>query len=146
MRVYAVDPGKMTGVAWIDTDHPLSFQSWMLPHMDFLESAWAFLVNSSDDVDLIVCESFIITAQTLKKTRGNWSLEQIGCLRWMCHHQRVEFELQSPADAKGFADNTRLKEVGWYKTGAGHDNDAARHLLLAVARHDSGAFKELIKS
>lgn len=143
MKILALDPGKLSGFAWLNTDDLTSFTSWMLPHMEALNDVWAHV--EARTVDLIVCESFIITAQTLKKSRGeNWSLEQIGATRWMCSLHDIPFELQSPADAKSFVDDRRLSDVGWRKTGPGHDNDAARHLLLAVARYDSGVFKELL--
>jgi hypothetical protein len=144
MIIFAVDPGKMTGFARWDNGH---FSSSMLEHMPFLESMWLVLLMPQNRPDLVVCESFIITAQTLKKSRGeNWSLEQIGAIRWMCHTHGVPFKLQTPADAKSFVKNERLKELGWYKPGAGHDNDAARHLLLALARNDPPAFTALMRN
>ena len=93
-----------------------------------------------------MCESYVITASTLRKTRGeNWSLESIGALRWMANKHRVEFVLQTPADAKRFADDRKLKAAGWYfPTPGGHANDAARHLMLYLARNDVELFKRVI--
>jgi hypothetical protein len=138
MNVLAIDPGKESGWAeWYNGQ----FSSAMMPHNTLLDLAWTDMHN----YDMVAVESYIITAATLKKTRGdNWSLEQIGALRWMAHRHNVKFVLQSPADAKSFVKNDRLAGLGWYKTGPGHDNDAARHLLLALANHDSRTFRELV--
>lgn len=85
---------------------------------------------ASGEVSDVVCESFTIAAHTAKKTRQYWSLESIGAIRWACMKAGVSFTLQSPADAKGFATDAKLKALGWYTpTKDGHANDAARHLL-----------------
>ena len=60
----------------------------------------------------------------------NWSLELIGVTRWLCMYYGKELVFQSPAEAKGFASNKRLKAVDLYFPSAGgHQNDAVRHLL-----------------
>jgi hypothetical protein len=140
VRILAVDPGKITGYAQISTEWP--FESTQLPMLDFL--GWAeYVISEPDGPEVVVCESFIVNAQTLRKTRGeNWSLEQIGVLRWFCHKAEVPFTLQSAASAKGFVDDDRLKHVGWYHgTTGGHANDAARHLLTFIAKQ--GKLSEL---
>jgi len=78
----------------------------------------------------VVCESYIVTANTLKKSRQNWSLEGIGVFRYLARTSDAEFTLQSPADAKTFATDEKLKAMGWHVPGRDHANDASRHLLL----------------
>ena len=132
--ILAVDPGKTTGLATWAEDEP--FMSAQLPHMEFLDWTWDILWT---EIDAVVCESYIITAATLRKTRGeNWSLEQIGALRWMCERTRgvTSFTLQSPSEAKSFATDAKLRKVGWYKPGQDHANDASRHLLVYLIRHN----------
>lgn len=142
VKFLAVDPGKVSG--WAAWDHQ-GFVSGEFECQELLDFAWS-MISGPFPPDLVVCESFIITAQTLKKTRGeNWSLESVGALRWMCRQHQVSFKLQSPADAKSFVNNDRLKAVGWYKPGLGHDNDAARHLLKALADADPATFTTIIK-
>lgn len=127
-----MDPGKMTGWAsWVPGREPV-FKAGEAEHFEFLEATYDAL--SANLFDLVVCEAFIITASTIKKTRGeNWSLEQIGAVRWMCHRHHVPFRLRSAGDAKSFSTDEKLKKASMYhRTAAGHANDAARHLLLAL--------------
>ncbi|MGH2669320.1 MAG: hypothetical protein ACRDH5_09440, partial [bacterium] len=85
----------------------------------------------SQKVTAVVCESYVITRETLRKTRGeNWSLEEIGALRWLCRQHDVLFQLQSPSEGKSFGTDAKLEAVRWrYPTRGGHQDDAARHLL-----------------
>ena len=124
MKILAVDPGMGTGWAfWTDgmlesygeTDHE-QFAKDIDP--------WLF------SMDVVVCEDFIITPQTLKKSRQLYSLHLIGFLKYRCLAGGTEFALQKPGDAKQFADDAKLKIVDWYHpTKDGHQNDALRHLL-----------------
>lgn len=123
----AIDPGKMTGWARIIDGNFLSGQA---PLMDILD--WAFMALETGLRPIITVEDFIFTQQTLKKTRQTWSTEGLGALRWMAHHFDCEFEVQTPADAKRFADDDKLKAIGWWNpTKGGHANDAARHLMVS---------------
>lgn len=133
MRVMAVDPGKVSGYAiWLPGEAQ-SFWSGEMSHLDFLD--WAMPRILEKRFDSVACESFVITMATLQKSRGeNWSLESIGALRWACHRSGTEFALQTPADAKKFSTDSKLKTVDFYTPGKGHANDAARHLLLLMVR------------
>ena len=129
MRVIALDPGGRTGIAlWQDG------QFWST-HLGTYE-AWHWVANQLETTrtDLVVCEDFIITIATAKKSQdGKKSLESIGVFRYLCAVARVSFETQTPADAKNFVDNDRLRHLGmWYK-GSDHPRDAARHLILALS-------------
>ncbi len=130
--VLAVDPGLMTGACrwWAGAGVEPGFE---LPHMEFLDWAWKFL-SAHGPGTMVVCENFLINAGTAKKTPAPWSLEQIGALRWMAHHHGAGFELQTPADAKTFVTNQRLKDAGCWLVSREHARDAARHLLLYLAR------------
>lgn len=134
MIVLAVDPGKVTGWAtWSDGD----FNAGQLGRADFLR--WADeLVPMYAVWDLhVVVEDFRITQQTLTKGReAHWAMGQIGCLEWWCEKYEVPFTKQTPADAKRFVDDRKLRRVGWFEsTPGGHRNDACRHLLLYLVKH-----------
>jgi len=133
-RILAVDPGKMTGWVFYEIGRPKSFTGDEAPQLEFLDMVWRVLPK--DRLDTIVVEDFIISPRTAKLTRGDWSLEQIGTLRWMAHQWDVKFDdSQTPRAAKPFAPDTMLKRVGWFvRTAGGHRNDAARHMLLYLAR------------
>lgn len=132
MRILSVDPGKMTGyVVWTDGER----EEGELAHEPFLDFAWDLV--KAGDIDVIVCERFIITAQTGKLSQAPWSLEQIGALRFFAHRLGIPFELQSAADAKRFATEDKLRRAAWARPkGAGHARDAQRHLLVYLVRRN----------
>jgi hypothetical protein len=136
-RILAVDPGKVTGWAmWGTTDDEVP-RADQLPMTLFLSTAEALMDRGS--FDTVVVEDYLITAATLRKTRGelNWSLEQLGVLRWLARKYELRFVTQRPADAKRFATDEKLRRLGWYRsTPGGHANDALRHLLLYLANAD----------
>ena len=124
MRVLAIDPGNVTGVAYFDTSlgEPDSWEDEPFEVINYVEDLTATL-------DAVVCESFIP-----RPGAYSWqpeALYTIGAVRYVCRREGVTFVLQSPADAKRFSTNEKLKRLGWYSpTTGGHSNDALRHLLL----------------
>jgi len=141
MLILAVDPGKTTGWAFKNTaefsvpytllEGELPIQTGEYEWYEFLQRYESWI--RAGHIDVTVCESFIITRETLKKTRQNWSLEAIGAMRYLSMERGKEFVLQSPGEAKGFATPDKLKKLGWWPAGEDHAQDAARHLLTYVA-------------
>lgn len=121
----------MTGIAyWSSLDN-----SSVITQLHWQEAASWFhtMLATSDGSDEIevVSESFLITAATLRKSRETWSLEFIGVLRYLTRaYLGQEVIMYSPAAAKSFSKDEKLKAVGLYRPGHDHGNDAARHLLL----------------
>jgi hypothetical protein len=147
MRILAVDPGKTTGWAFVDTVRKHSFAADQAGMMEFLDMAEHVL--SKGKVDVVVVEDFVITMKTLKKTQGElWSLEQLGILRWLCYVHGVEFARpQTASDGKSFGTDHKLRAAGWFaSTTGGHRNDACRHLLKYLADHELQFFLTLIGS
>lgn len=134
--IIAIDPGKSTGFA---TWYGGVFRSRIFEYPEVMEEIVSFVPA----FDVVVCETFVITARTVKLSRQYWSLELIGLIKWLCWRDGIELVMQSPSDAMSFATTTKLKELGWYNTGAGHDNDAARHLLTYLAKREVETFKTL---
>ena len=139
MIILAVDPGRTTGWATYTPGLPSAVPSAeQAIDVEFIDRVIPWIADVATRTPLrIVVERFVISGGTMRKSRGdeNWSIEQIGLLR---HHARwagAEFDLQSAGDAKKFATDARLKEIGWWMKGRDHANDALRHLLLNVARH-----------
>ncbi len=140
--IVALDPGKETGWARLSVGYD-TFASGQLPWYDALYFIHETLKQGFKPI--IVCEDFIYTRETLKKSRQVWSTEGIGVLRFLTHQYECEFILQTPSAAKSFATNTKLKKIGWYKPGKDHANDAARHLMVYAVGHGLipvHAFKE----
>jgi len=86
----------------------------------------------------IVCERFIITSETAKKTQAPFSLELIGILKQIMRDAGLpvaSLHLQNPSDAKKMFPNPALKKLEyWHRGGAGHALDSMRHGLLYFAR------------
>lgn len=144
MRILAVDPGKTTGWAFLNTnayDYHKSPAIVILPQVgeyewyEFLERYEDWLYSGK--IDVTVSESFIISRETLKKTRQNYSLEAIGVMRYMSQRKGREFVLQAPSVAKSFATKEKLDKLGWWPKGQDHAQDASRHLLTYVAAHST---------
>ena len=136
MRILTIDPGHTTGMAFHDftsSDKPETLMPVGLGNA--YNEFFSFIANNA--LDLVVCEKFTITSATSKKSRGgsNEAIELIGVARYMAWDHSVSFEEQSPADAKNFCSDEKLRRLGWYVSGLDHARDALRHLVLAGVRH-----------
>lgn len=132
----AIDPGDVTGYAqygWPDEE----FASMQGPWQEMMRKlhqavAWAHEWRLPMTV---ICESYIVTAATAKKSQNLSAPEGIGVARYLATSHGFEFVLQTPADAKRFSTDERLHRLGWrFPSKGGHRNDAARHLLLFMSR------------
>jgi hypothetical protein len=144
MRVLAVDPGGTTGwMVWNNAlasngGHP---QVEMWGECNF-EQFVTLLDQWAESVfDVIVCERYTVTANTLKKSRQYEALELIGVLRADAYLRGVPFVLQEQNPA--FSTNERLKVCRLYVHGD-HGRSAARQLLLYLVKNniDPGASPE----
>lgn len=134
-RIAIFDPGLATGFALLEVNDAGETR-WSAGEMTLEEVyGWALvdLFTGAGLFDTVVCERFIITTQTGKKSPAPWSLEIIGLLRAVCAFRGLKFVEQAPADAKRFSDNTKLKSLGVWFVGSDHARDALRHMVLYVA-------------
>jgi hypothetical protein len=121
----AVDPGGTTGLAWIVEG---VFDSGQLAGGRFAFTTyftWAKEMHPS----VIICEDFIISNATARKTPQPDPWRILGFLELWCDMTKTAFVSYTPSEAKGFGTDAKLKHLGWYKPGKPHANDAARHLL-----------------
>ena len=136
--VLALDPGKITGVAFLRLDpgtDPVLEGSWELEQHEVAkiirEIIWNPIVK--DHVD-IACERFVINAQTVRNSQAPYSLEVIGILKQCLFDNGKsgdDIYFQAPANAMAMFTNEKLKKLGyWHRGGAGHALDAIRHALL----------------
>lgn len=132
--IVAVDPGKMTGVAL--------FESQILPEPTLIASheferdeleVWLEDVLQPTDIRRVevVAERYV-----LSDLDSPWSLKYLGVLSYLSRKGGWgEPTIQTPADAKSFATDERIKQLGfWHRGGAGHANDAIRHGVLYMVR------------
>jgi hypothetical protein len=132
MRVLAVDPGGTTGIAFYEDGFFTSYQR------DCYEDAVDSIVDCvrPPSLDALVCEGFHIRGNTHKLDAGAFSqtTDLIGACRFVASEKGIPFIRQTPAQAKGFATDDKLRTLGWYNPSkGGHQNDAARHLLVYLA-------------
>lgn len=128
----AFDPGGTTGIATYNAASG-NFHSFQVEGRHEAESLIVDLIPWHRAV--VVGESFIITAETLKKSRQMDPLYIIGYMDGLCAAHGTPFYLQSPSEGKSFGTDTKLKALGWWNpTTGGHANDAARHLLTRTVK------------
>jgi len=140
--VLAVDPGKATGIALFSREEgsdPVLEWSKEVQAEEFAEAVRSVLWAPEKRGHLdIVCERFIINAQTVRNSQAPYSLEQIGILKQCLldsGRPMNDIYFQSPADAKSMFDNPKLKKLGyWHVGGEGHALDAIRHGLLKLVK------------
>ena len=126
--ILAIDPGLATGWAVLYPNG--EFQSGILEGGFEAMSDW--LYSWGEFVHEVIIENFIPRGGALSVQLD--ALHIIGAVKHWCRQNGKPLHIQSPAQAKSFSTNDKLKAVGWWNKGTeGHDNDAARHLLVAAA-------------
>jgi hypothetical protein len=141
--VLAVDPGKLSGITIVsfeDENVEVEYSGecdarhFHEPILEAIKTAAIRGVRLD-----VVCERFIINAQTAKNSQAPFSLEQIGVLKYILLTAGIdpdEIKFQSPVDAKKMFPNDALKKIGvWHRGGQGHALDAMRHAMLFLVKN-----------
>lgn len=150
-KVLAIDPGKLTGVAYLVKSNNLVDiiataelnEDEIIPFIRPIIEDWR---GDGDSYPLrVVIERFTITIETAKKSQAPFSLEVIGAVKQVCRDAGYPLDAiawQSPTEAKVPFPNEKLKRLGlWHKGGKGHALDALRHAATYLVRsgwRDSG--------
>lgn len=137
MRLLAIDPGLTTG--WMIWEDGFAYAGQVEGPNGFLNLAWSEMPAA----DVVVVEDFKITDRTMRTTREPWSLHIIGAVSWMAQCHDTELVMQTPADAKSFATDAKLRRLGWPLKGD-HAKDAGRHALLYLVRSGALTGKDLL--
>ncbi len=137
--IIAVDPGGTTGLAfWTEPGEYPHFEQVRRERqirLEMLEDIRTWAAELGSDLT-IVCETYTITQRTSKLSQQTDALKIIGVLEYFAHVYGPRIVMQSPADAKRFATDARLKAAGmWTPTKGGHANDANRHLFVYLVKH-----------
>lgn len=131
MNVVALDPGKTAGLAWWKTGmwSPVLQEA---PLFDALHR----IHRAANDRKLthLVVEDFIITIETAKKQQDHSALDGLGTMRYLATLYELPLVTYRASEAKTFAPNVLLRNVGWYVPGQGHARDASRHLILFLVQ------------
>ena len=122
--IMAIDPGKTTGAIWWTPWDWVAYQ-WtptaVRGHLEYMQPKF------------IVMESFL-HRQAMKVDYT--PAEVIGNVKDWASSNDVKVKMQSPTEPKHFWTNEKLKKVKLYTRGKPHSNDAMRHLLYYLVKHE----------
>ena len=136
--IIAIDPGNVTGIATYKGDTFDSFE------LDEIGKVYSYLWNVKAQADALIIEKFTINPTTHKKSRQEDPLLIIGFVDGLAYLHRIPLTYFTPAKAKSFATDDKLKAVGWWRpTPGGHANDSARHLLTFIAQNRKDEWNDL---
>jgi hypothetical protein len=126
-RVVAVDPGKATGIAWMD----LGRSTWSTETVeDWREVPYRVKFWGPDQIHV---EEFRINASTASKTAAPWSLKLYGALEVLAYDLGIPFT-HAPSTVKTIVTDRHLRAAGLWKGRSAHERDALRHLVVALAK------------
>lgn len=150
--VMGIDPGLTTGWFLYRPDGLAALGRPQLTHLAGQTAGRHAFYRDFDTIVgagaplIVVIEKFTINAVTAKNSPQYDPLYIIGAVDRQCEKLGIPFHCQTPSEAKSFADDAKLKSVGWHTPGLDHGNDAARHVLRHVVtkRRELGG-EELLK-
>lgn len=130
--IFAYDPGLVTGWACLEPATGGFISGETHGRHAFERQFEAALAEGG--LFEVVGEKYTITGRTAKLTQQVDAMFINGYIDGLAEKLGFRLTLQTPAQAKSFATDTKLKAAGWYKpTPGGHANDGARHLLTYLA-------------
>jgi hypothetical protein len=130
--IVALDPGETTGAACFSTTKDQAemvysdqLKTWPLEDgIVALTKAFGMLKP-----DLVVFESYQV--YEWKTEDHTWSqiptVQVIGMIKTLCIINNIPFKTQTAQIAKGFCNDEKLKEWGYWLQGLRHARDAIRH-------------------
>jgi len=131
LAVLWVDPGKMTGLAYLSIagQQPghrfgaleLPFQEACL-NIDSMCQGWGSSLA-------IGWERFTITSRTYKLTPQPDALHVIGVCRYLAGKHGCRVLPEAPQATPGAAEQAQLRAIGWWQPGKDDAQSAAAHLL-----------------
>lgn len=157
--VVGLDPGLSTGLFGLRLDGdnlPTKITRHQGTPEKMLQRLESLVRESAlwDEDVLIAGERYTTTDRTGKRSAQPLPQRVLGAAEQLSYsYTNVEFTLQSPADAKKIAPNEFLRDAGFYSRGddvgcrdANDVNDAARHVLLALARRRASIFDLIVSA
>lgn len=164
LSIFGVDPGLSLGLFGIKvpsvplgaTHLPLTrlvtYQGDATVGINTLKRELFAALMRGDEL-VVACERFTVMPNAGRMTQQTLPLELIGQVEALAAKYETKFILQSPGDAKKFCSNTQLRQFNLWTSGkdVGHKdandvNDAARHVIFALAKTRATAFDALLRS
>lgn len=154
ISIIAVDPGKVTGVAWFTRVKTQErFGSAQVDIDDAANYIRQLACNFYRKLDVpvdIACERFVIGATTARNSPQHDALHLIGSLGDFAANFdwcETRFVLQPAAEAKKVGNKTVLRDLGWWsRLPGGHANDAASHVCLRLLTAHPAVWLGLLNS
>ena len=141
MIYLAIDPGKATGVAtlaYFKNGEP-KFNSFILELKRYEVEDYVRHVAERYGMKLtIIIESWEVRKDTHMKSPQPDARYIIGAVEYIARMYGCGYVEQTAGQMKSFA-SSKLRRMGWYKPGEGHDNDAAGHLMTFLSTDKSPA-------
>lgn len=128
ISVIAFDPGKITGVAWIEGENFNSEQY-------NVEELYEWVDAQCESIGFAQIEKFTISQATVRKARETEPLDIIGYLKYAAWRCGFEIGWSKPADVMSSFPDAALKKAEMFHAGKGHANDAARHLAWYLVKN-----------
>lgn len=142
----SIDPGLMTGLSFFDISDmsdPKLLWTKEATIEDFYEKIPGLVADVGESLE-IVCENFLITVATAKKTQAPWSLELIGLVRYLCWLHKATLTLHKPGDRE-FMTKDKLKKFGfWHRGGEGHAIVSLQHAGVWLVTKNGKLAKKLL--
>ena len=127
-QVLAIDPGETTGIAEFENLNRV--KAYQVSTKDIEQGArqvTPILLNTN--WDRVIVEEYRVFSWRAKQ--HSWShlhtAQLIGSIKGTCALEDLRVVMQTPQSAKGFCDNVKLKDWGFYIKGEPHARDAIRH-------------------
>lgn len=143
----AIDPGLATGLGLLDIsdkEEPKKIWTKEVGITEFYDLVPGVIEEYSKLGLEVVCENFIITVATAKKSQSPWSLNLIGIVQYFCYIHNIPLYLPKPSERE-FTSNDMLRHFGlWHVGGAGHANQAMRHAFAYLVRGNKGLAKKVL--
>ncbi|MEE9125374.1 MAG: hypothetical protein V3U14_12925 [candidate division NC10 bacterium] len=140
----AVDPGKATGLAWM---YEGAWDSLIITGRTEAREELRAAMNAHGEPCwrlIIIAEKWQVRKDTYSKSAQDDPWRLLGWLEGEALDRGIEYHEQTPHQMKVFIHEgvknsyRKVRKVGWYKPGEGHDNDASGHLLTHLVKIPAG--------
>ena len=143
----AIDPGLTTGWATYN-DRTEEFASGEVrgrhEFFRWLHDEQGFRDTFGRTPNHVIIERWDVRKDTFGKSAQEDARYIIGAVEYLCWRIDLPYHEQRPGEAKKFSTNDKLRSLCWYTGGYGHGDDAARHLLVALAKARTPAILEAL--
>lgn len=151
MRALAIDPGLVTGIAFMDTEEDVRPSTEEVPGgLPGFVRWWYDDMALHGCPEMIFIEDWLLRPNTHKLTRQSDAYEILGYVKGRCMLEDIAFEVIGPAEHTPFSGyktktKSKLIKLGWSNPSKDdHADSASSVLLLGLYRNDRKAIAPLL--